>query len=42
MLMIFGLLTLPQGHQFHPRMKTLLAFFSARHPRRFDMPHDDV
>ena len=41
-LMIFDLLTLPQGHQFDPRMKTLLAFCSVRHPRRFDMPHDHV
>ena len=40
MLMIFDLLTLPQGHQFDPRMKMLLAFYSARHPRRFDMLHD--
>ena len=42
MLMIFDLLTSPQGHQFDPRMKMLLAFCSARHPRRFDMPHDPV
>ena len=42
MLMIFDLLTSPQGHQFDPRMKMLLAFFSARHPRRFDMLHDHV
>ena len=42
MLMIFDLLTLPQGHQFDPRMKMLLAFCSARHPRRFDMLHDHV
>ena len=42
MLMIFDLLTLPQGHQFDPRMKMLLAFCSACHPRRFDMPHDHV
>ena len=40
MLMIFDLLTSPQGHQFGHWMKILLAFFSARHPRRFDMPHD--
>ena len=40
--MIFDLLTSPQGHQFDPRMKILLAFCSARHPRRFDMPHDHV
>ena len=32
--MIFDLLTSPQGHQFDPRMKILLAFCSARHPRR--------
>ena len=42
MLMIFDLLTLPQGHQFDPMMKMLLAFCSARHPRQFDMPHDHV
>ena len=41
-LMIFDLFTSPQGHQFDPRMKILLAFCSARHPRRFDMPHDNV
>ena len=40
--MIFDLLTSPQGHQFNPRMKILLAFCSARHPRRFDMPHHDM
>ena len=32
----------PQGHQFDPRIKILLAFCSARHPRRFDIPHDHV
>ena len=42
MLIIFDLLTSPQGHQFDPRMKILLAFSSARHPRRFDIPHDHV
>ena len=42
MLMIFDLLTWPQGHQFDPRMKILLAFCSARHPRRFNKPHDHV
>ena len=42
MLMIFNLLTLPQGHRFDPRMKMLLAFYSARHPHRFDVPHDHV
>ena len=42
MLMIFDLLTSPQGHQFDPRMKMLLAFCSARHPRQFHMPHDHV
>ena len=41
-LMIFDLLTSPQGHQFNPRMKSLLAFCSACHPRQFDMPHDHV
>ena len=34
MLMIFDLLTSPQGHQFEPRI--------ARHPRRFDTLHDYV
>ena len=29
MLMIFDLLASPQGHQFDPRMKMLLAFCSA-------------
>ena len=33
MLLIFDLLTSPQGQQFDPRMKMLLAFCSARHPR---------
>ena len=42
MLMIFDLLTSPQGHQFDPRMKMLLAFCLARHPPRFDMLHDHV
>ena len=42
MLMIFDLLTAPQVHQFDPRMKMLLAFCSAHHPRRFDMPHGHV
>ena len=42
MLMIFDLLTSPQGHQFDPRMKILLAFCSALHPRGIDMPHDHV
>ena len=41
-LMIFDLLTSPQGHQFDPRMKILLAFCSACHTRWFDMPHDHV
>ena len=40
--MIFDLLTSPQGHQFDPSMKILLAFCSARHPHRFDMSHDHV
>ena len=40
MLMIFNLLTSPKGHQFDPRLKMLLAFCSACHPRRFDMLHD--
>ena len=42
MLKIFDLLTSHQGHQFHPRMKMLLAFCSARHPPQFDMLHDHV
>ena len=42
MLMIFDLLTSPQGHQFDPRKKMLLAFCSAHHSRRFDMLHDHV
>ena len=41
-LMIFDLLTSSQGHQFDPRIKNLLAFYSARHPLQFDMPHDHV
>ena len=41
-LTYFDLLTSPQGHQFDRRMKMLLAFCPARHPRRFDMPHDHV
>ena len=42
MLMIFDLLTSPQGHQFDPRMKMLLAFSSACHSHQFDMLHDHV
>ena len=42
MFMIFDPLALSQGHQFDPGMKMLLAFCSARHPRRFDMLHDHV
>ena len=42
MLMIFDLLTSPQGHQFDPRMKMLLASCSACQPCRFDMLHDYV
>ena len=38
--MIFDLLASPQGHQFDHMMKILLAFYSARDPRRFDMTHD--
>ena len=41
-LMIIDLLTSTQGHQFDPRMKSLLAFCSACHPCQFDMPHDHV
>ena len=40
--MIVDLLTSPQVHKFDPRMKILLVLGSARHPRRFDMPHDHV
>ena len=40
--MIHDLLTSPQGYQFDPRMTSLLAFYSACHPLRFDMPHDHV
>ena len=40
--MIHDLLTSPKCYQFDPRMTSLLAFYSARHPRRFDMPHDHV
>ena len=40
--MIFDLLISAQGHQLDPRMKILLAFSSARHHRRFDMPHDHI
>ena len=40
--MIFDLLTSPQGYQFNPRTKFLLAFCFDRHPGRFDMPHDHV
>ena len=42
MLMIFDLLASPQGHQFDPKIKMLLAFCSARHPRQFDMLHEHV
>ena len=39
--MIFDLLTLPQGHQFDPRVKMLPALCSTHHPLQFDMPHDN-
>ena len=42
MSMIFDLLTSPLGHKFDPRMKVILAFCSARDPRRFGMLHDHV
>ena len=42
MLMKFYLLTSPQGHQFDPRMKMFLAFYSARHSRRFTGPRSAV
>ena len=41
-LMIFDLLTLPQGHQYDPMVKILLALCSTHHPLQFDMPHDYV
>ena len=41
-IMIFDLLTSPQGHQFEARVKILLAFCSTRHPCQFDMQHDHV
>ena len=41
-LMIFDLLTSPQGHQFDPSIKILLAFCSAHHPHWFDLPHYHV
>ena len=40
--MIFDILTSPSRSQVDPRVKTLLAFCSARHPRWFDMPHDHI
>ena len=40
--MIFDLLTSPEGHQFDPRVKVLLAFYSTHHPCQFDMPQDHV
>ena len=40
--MIFDLMTSPQGHQFDPGVKILLAFCSTHNPRQFDMPHDHV
>ena len=33
--MVLDLMTSPQGHQFDPRVKTLLAFCSAHHPHQF-------
>ena len=41
-LIMFDLLTSPQGHQFDHRTKNLLVFCSACHPRQFNMPHDHV
>ena len=35
-------MTPPQGHQNDPRVKSLLAFCSSRHPHQFDMPDDYV
>ena len=40
--MILDLLTSSHDHQFGPRIKILLAFCSASHSRRFDMPNDHV
>ena len=40
--LIFDLLTSPQSHQFEPGIKILLAFCSALHRSRFDMPYDHV
>ena len=40
--MIFALLAPPQGHQFDPRLKILLAFCSTNLPHQFDMPYDHV
>ena len=41
-LMIFDLLTSPQGHQFDPGVKILLVSCSTHHPLQFDMPHYHV
>ena len=41
-LMIFDLLTSPQGHQADPMVNILLAFCSTHHPHQFDMSHDYV
>ena len=40
--MIFDLLTSPKGHQFDPRVKHLITFCSARHPRQLYMQHSHV
>ena len=40
--MIFDFMTSPQGHQFDPMVKILLAFCSTHYPHQFDMPHDHV
>ena len=42
MLMIFDLLTSPQGHQFGPRIKMLLAFDLVVISVDLIMPHDHV
>ena len=41
-LIIFDLLIPPQGYEFDPRVKILLALCSTNHPCQFDMPHDHV
>ena len=40
--MIFDLMTSPQGHQFEPKVKLLLAFCSTQYPSQFSMSHDHI